>query len=1591
MNEIPAKCEATGVKGHYHCSDCQKNFDIDKNEIDDLTIPEKGHEYGTWTEEISKTCTTDGVKGYYHCSNCQKYFDIDKKEIEDLTIKASHDFVEGVCQDCGQPVYSEGLAFTLQDDDTYAVSKGTFNEATLIIPSTYNGKNVTLISEDAFKDCDFITSATIGSNVSIIGQQAFYNCSSLETIYISKSVKTFRNNVFLDCSSLKVYYDGSIDEWTTISFFNEYSNPIRNGKLYISEELVKKVEISSKYISSNAFYKYTELTEVTITDEVGAILSYVFFGCTSLTKVTIENGVGQISEKAFADCTSLTSITVPTSVTNISQGVFAGCSSLEEITLPFVGHKSNIASDEKYIYPFGYVFGTTSYSGGVQTKQPYYDYYKTDTHKYDITTCDYYYVPATLKRVTITGGEIPLGAFYNCTYVTDIVLPDGLTDISDYAFCYCRSLDNIIIPDNVSAVGQYAFADCHSLTKINVPDKVTSISEYTFSKCYKLNNVSIPANVTSIGSCAFEKCYSLEQITLSTKLKTIGNASFSNCTSLISVTIPENVTSISGQAFSGCEKIVEVINKSSLTVSESETLGCLTNYALYIHNGSTKIVDYKDFKFITYDGVNYLMAYSGNETEITLPDDYNGEKYQVYKYAFNCKTKLTKVTIPDSISLIDKYAFSNCSSLKYNEYDGVYYLGNDNNPYLWLIYMPNGLSSCTVNPKTKYVISYAFNNNPTLTKITIPESVIYIGFRAFDGCSSLEEITIPFVGEKAGKTSSDTYQYPLGFIFSDYLYGGTKTEQNYYGNSTNKTTSLVSYLPSTLKKVTVTGGYVPYGAFYNCENITTIVLNNSVTGIGENAIYGCSSLEYNSDYYGNYLGNDNNPYLLLVKVKNTSYKSYTISTKTKYIYQEAFKGCSKLTSITVPDSVVSIGINAFAGCSALTEMTIPFIGAEANKTSTDTYQYPFGYLFGTSPYLGGTSQATNGVATEQCYYGGDTTKTTSSTYYVPNDLTKVTVTGGNILYGAFYNCAKITTVVLPDNLNGIGGYAFYNCSKLSSIEIPDSVTEIGSLAFYKCSALTEITVPEKVTTINSAFGYCSQLVTITIPESITSFGSNDFYQCKSLKNIYYTGELDSWTQISGLNNLLVWGDTCKNLYINGSLLTEVVISKNTCNNVFQYTGIKNVVISDGVTSISDYVFVGCSLLSSVTIPDSVTEIGAGAFYGCTSLTSVTIPEHVTTIGEEAFYGCSGLTSIIIPDSVTEIGANAFAGCSTSIYNEYNNAYYLGNDNNPYRWLIGAKDTSIASCTIHSDTKYVYRNAFYNCSSLRSITVGNKVEVIGDNAFKGCTILSSVTFGDSILSIGKNVLSGCSNLMEITIPFVGDVAGKTSSDANQYPFGYLFGTTAYTSGVATKQQYYESETSITSSTYYIPTYLKKVTVTGGSILYGAFYNCTKITTVVLGDNVTGLGKSAFYGCTSLTSVTIGNGITTIGYEAFRNCSALTSVTTGNNVTVINSYAFADCSSLATVTMSNSVTMIGMYAFQNCKKLTSITIPENVTYIGSYAFSGCTSLTSVTFKNTSGWFATQTSSETSGTNLTVTTASTNATYLTSTYKTYYLKRS
>ena len=404
---------------------------------------------------------------------------------------------------------------------------------------------------------------------------------------------------------------------------------------------------------------------------------------------------------------------------------------------------------------------------------------------------------------------------------------------------------------------------------------------------------------------------------------------------------------------------------------------------------------------------------------------------------------------------------------------------------------------------------------------------------------------------------------------------------------------------------------------------------------------------------------------------NSSITSITIPDSVTSIGSEAFFRCSSLTSIVIPDSVIEIGEGAFRECSSLESITLPFIGA--SKTAENDYEQVFGYIFG---YVTVNNQTYYDGATFQYgyyifnhygpnYYG------TCYHYWIPNSLKTVVITNVTKINNyAFNNCSKLTSITLPGGLKEIERNAFSNCTSLKNITIPDSVTSIGSDAFSNCSSLTNITIGNGVKRIDDyAFQGCTGLTSITIPISVTSIGNGAFSGCNSLTSVEWNA---------------------KNCIGAGS----------------------------GVNS--DYlIFKNCSLLTTITIGDDVKTIPAYAFSGCRSLTSVTIGNSVKRIGYRAFYMCGSLTNIVIPDSVTSIDDYAFSYCS-----------------------------GLTSLTIGNSVTSIGKDAFSYSSNLKSLTIGNSVKSIGDNAFYKCSGLTSIVMPDSVMSIGSSAFYNCSSFKKI---------------------------------------------------------------------------------------------------------------------------------------------------------------------------------------------------------------------------------------------------
>ena len=672
--------------------------------------------------------------------------------------------------------------------------------------------------------------------------------------------------------------------------------------------------------------------------------------------------------------------------------------------------------------------------------------------------------------------------------------------------------------------------------------------------------------------------------------------------------------------------------------------------------------------------------------------------------------------------------------------------------------------------------------------------------------------------------------------------------------------------------------YESYGApWYGfCSQVKTVVIENGVTSIGDYAFTGCTSLT-----------------------------GVTIPDSVVRIGGGAF-WATRLTSVTIPGSVTSIGSAAFGMCGVLTDI------------------YYGGYGVDWLAAGGAYARVPENAAVhfrEELYGRGACGENVNWVMTLDGTLT-ISGTGEMADYSGSDNFVPwaaaqeyIQSVVIESGVTSIGDDAFYGCTVLTSVTIPGSVTDIGGSAFEDCTGLTRVVLPHGVTSIGMyAFDRCSALTDVTIPNSVTMIGDGAFYGC---------------------------------------------------------TGLANVTIPDGVTSIGDYTFEDCSSLTSVTIPDSVTSIGYRAFYTCKALTSVTIPGGVTKIGDNAFYGCNALTDIYYGgygiDWLKAGGGHDRAPENAAVHFK-DDLYGKGACGENVDWVMTAGGTlTISGTGAMADCKWNSAPWARACSEITSIVIGDGVTSIGNNAFQYCSSLTGAAIPGSVTAIGSSVFYGCDALTDIYYGGYG-INWLATAGHNDVPNGTAvhFKDDLYGKGACGENVNWvmTADGMLTISGTGAMTdcdsfgdpapwkicrqYIKSAVIGSGVTSIGkyAFYCCEALTSVTIPDTVTVIGGGAFRGCSRLSGMTIPDTVTGIGSYAFYNCSSLPSVTIPDGVTTISESAFEGCSRLSSVTIPDSVTSIGKSAFRDCCKLTGLTIPDSVTSIGDHAFNGCNGLTSVT---------------------------------------------
>ena len=586
------------------------------------------------------------------------------------------------------------------------------------------------------------------------------------------------------------------DDRSTVSVASP-SNGYYSGEVIVPSVVAYKGKsYSVTAIADKAFYSSSSMTELTIGEGVTSVGTSAFYGCTKLAAVSLPSTLKTLGRQAFYNCSALTSLVIPSSVDSLGASVLANCKGLVSLTLP-----DSIA-------------------------------YLPDRAFYYCSALDTLVIPNT---VTAIGSSV----FYYCSSLKSLTLSESLTELPDKAF-YNLGLTSIIIPNSVKTVGEYLFYYCESLKTVTLPDSLTYLSSRMFYNCSAIESIELPAVLDSIASHAFYQCTSLKSIAFPSPLKTIGASAFYHCSALESVTFNDALKMIDTRGFYACSSLKTVTLPSSLdSLGAYAFYSCSSLTSLYIPESVTIYPDYMCYGCSSLKSVNfhdkmtslgkYAFYNCSSITEANLPNSIR----TLGRYAFFACTSLATVTLPRYITVIDNYTFLSC-------------------PF----------TSITIPPCVTHINSGAFAACTNLKSIEIPDSVIFIGGASFNQCYALASVGINYTSQLdsidlvafANCTSLASFYIPKGVSYigeGAFLYCKSMTEisvesenshyASYDGVLYNYGYTALICCPAgktTIDIPNTVTRFENYALAY-CWNISSIVIPELVTEIGDYGFYGC--------------------------------------------------------------------------------------------------------------------------------------------------------------------------------------------------------------------------------------------------------------------------------------------------------------------------------------------------------------------------------------------------------------------------------------------------------------------------------------------------------------------------------------------------------------------------------------------------------------------------------------------------------------------------------------------------------------------------------------------------------------------------------
>ena len=750
-------------------------------------------------------------------------------------------------------------------------------------------EGATSISRYAFCGYSSFTDIVIPDSVTSIGDYAFKGCSNLKSVVIPETVTYVGLGAFAYSKHTIIYCEAESkpDGWSS-----EWNSDTQITNTYYR---VVWAYTGDTGVTEDGFSWASVKTGIAITGYTGnerdvAIPSQIN-GCD--VTVICDSAFNQMN--SISGSTFINSVVIPDSITYIGDYAF---DFLNLTTIYYSGTSSDWNEIEISENGNSYLIGATRYyySETMPTEEGNFWLWVDGVP----VSWDVYNAPAYsvgLKYTSNGNGTCYVSGIGTCTD-TDIVIPcvspEGWTvvGIGDYAFYSCSSLVSVTIPDSVTSIGEYAFYGCTSLASVVIPDGVTSISDGAFSGCSSLNSVTIGNGVTSIGAYAFYKCSSL------TTIYYAGTSSDWN-----EIEISENGNS---HLFAATIYYYSEMEPTEMGNFWHYVDGEPTVWEDYIDRGYSYGLEYQLSSDGTYYAVTGIGTYKG--TQLVIPAEHNGLPVkEIASYAFADQTQLVSITIPETIVDFGFYAFNGCTNVTTLYYNARHAnpMGSSGQSYIVFGGLGHDTEGATVyiGPNVEKIPEHMLSifmggsdvesNNITSIVFDEQSKCTEIGFSAFEGCASLAEISIPNSVTSIG----------------DYAF------------------TWCSSLTSITIPDSVTS--IGNGAFDGCTSLTSITIPDSVTSIGKYAFSHCTSLtnidvDPDNSYYksidGNLYTKDGKEFVQYANGKTDT--TFMIPDGVTSIGERAFSVCTSLTSVTIPDSVTSIGYEAFFYCTNLTSVTI---------------------------------------------------------------------------------------------------------------------------------------------------------------------------------------------------------------------------------------------------------------------------------------------------------------------------------------------------------------------------------------------------------------------------------------------------------------------------------------------------------------------------------------------------------------------------------------------------------------------------------------------------------------------------------------------